>query len=83
VLTGHGITAVGSGPYAVEQAVVRALSLDVLARVNVEQALLGGRATDLTPEDIAELPDLGSAFNDLNLWRHRLARLRLAGLGLD
>jgi ribulose-5-phosphate 4-epimerase/fuculose-1-phosphate aldolase len=83
VLTGHGIVTVGSGPYAVEQAVVRALSLDVLARVNVEQAKLGGRATDLTPEDIAELPDLGSAFNDLNLWRHRLARLRLAGLGLD
>lgn len=83
VLTGHGIVTVGSGPHAVEQAVVRALSLDVLARVNVEQAALGGHAEDLTPEDIAELPDLGSAFNDLNLWRHHLALLRLSGLELD
>jgi ribulose-5-phosphate 4-epimerase/fuculose-1-phosphate aldolase len=83
VLSGHGIATVGSGPHAVEQAVVRALSLDVLARVNVEQARLGGRAEDLTPEDVAELPDLGAAFNDLNLWRHHLARLRLAGLALD
>jgi len=83
VLSGHGITTVGSGPHAVEQAVVRALSLDVLARVNVEQARLGGHAEDLRDEDIAELPDLGAAFNDLNLWRHHLARLRQAGLGLD
>lgn len=83
VLAGHGITTVGSGPHAVEQAVVRALSLDVLARVNVEQATLGGHAADLTPADIAELPDLGTAFNDLNLWRHHLALLRLAGLELD
>lgn len=83
VLTGHGITTVGSGPHAVEQAVVRALSLDVLARVNVELATLGRHAEDLTPADIAELPDLGSAFNDLNLWRHHLALLRLAGLELD
>jgi len=83
VLNGHGIATVGSGPYAVEQAVVRALNLDVLARVSVEQALLGDRAEDLTPEDIAELPDLGSAFNDLNVWRHHVARLRHAGLDLD
>lgn len=83
VLTGHGIATVGSGEHAVEQAVVRALNLDVLARVNVEQARIGGRPADLTPEDIAELPDLGSAFNDLNVWRHHRARLRLAGLALD
>lgn len=83
VLAGHGIATVGSGEYAVEQAVVRALNLDALARVNVEQALLGGRAADLDDEDIAELPDLGSSFNDLNLWRHHVARLRLAGLDLD
>lgn len=83
VLSGHGIATVGSGPHAVEQAVVRALNLDVLARVNIEHARLGGHAADLPPEDVAELPDLGASFNDLNLWRHHLARLRLAGLGLD
>ncbi|MPZ82510.1 MAG: class II aldolase/adducin family protein [Actinophytocola sp.] len=83
VLSGHGIVTVGSGPHAVEQAVVRALNLGLLARVGVEQARLGGRPADLTPEDIAELPDLGAAFNDLNLWRHHVARLRLTGLELD
>ena len=83
VLRGHGIVTVGSGEHAVEQAVARALNLDVLARVNIERERLGGRGTDLTPDDIAELPDLGASFNDLLLWRHHLARLRLAGLALD
>lgn len=83
VLSGHGIVTVGSGPHAVEQAVVRALNLDLLARVCLEQVRLGDHAASLTPEDIAELPDLGAAFNDLNLWRHHVARLRLAGLELD
>jgi 3,4-dihydroxyphthalate decarboxylase len=96
LMKGHGIAAVGSGRYAVEQAVVRALTLEVLARVSVERARLGDRralagadsgklhrpAADLTPEDVAELPDLGSSFNDLNVWRHHVARLRLAGLAL-
>lgn len=83
VLRGHGIATVGSGEHAVEQAVVRALNLDVLARVSVDRARLGDRAADLTPADIAELPDLGTSFNDLNLWRYQVARLRLAGLALD
>jgi ribulose-5-phosphate 4-epimerase/fuculose-1-phosphate aldolase len=80
VMRGHGITAVGSGPHAVEQAVVRALALDVLARVSLESARLGGRAPELPPEDVAELPDLGGAFNDVMLFRHHLARLRHEGL---
>ena len=83
VMRGHGITAVGSGPHAVEQAVVRALSLDVLARVSLESARLGGRAPELSPEDVAELPDLGGAFNDVMLFRHHLARLRHEGLLLE
>lgn len=82
VMRGHGITTVGSGAHAVEQAVGRALALDVLARVSVERARLGDRAADLLPEDVAELPDLGGSFNDLNVWRHHVARLRLAGLAL-
>jgi ribulose-5-phosphate 4-epimerase/fuculose-1-phosphate aldolase len=83
LMKGHGIVTVGSGPYAVQQAVVRALALDVLARVSVERARLGDRAANLIAEDVAELPDLGSSFNHLNIWRHHLARLRLAGLALD
>jgi ribulose-5-phosphate 4-epimerase/fuculose-1-phosphate aldolase len=80
VLRGHGIATVGSGPHAVEQAVVRALALDALARVSVESARLGGRAPDLSPEDVAELPDLGGSFNDVMMFRHHLARLRHEGL---
>jgi ribulose-5-phosphate 4-epimerase/fuculose-1-phosphate aldolase len=83
VMRGHGITAVGSGPHAVEQAVCRALALDALARVCLESARLGGRAADLPPEDVAELPDLGGAFNDVMLFRHHLARLRHEGLLLE
>ncbi len=80
VLRGHGIATVGSGPHAVEQAVGRALALDVLARVSLESARLGGRAVELPPEDVAELPDLGGSFNDVMLFRHHLARLRHEGL---
>ena len=83
VMRGHGITTVGSGPHAVEQAVCRALALETLARVSLESARFGGRARDLPPEDVAELPDLGGAFNDVMLFRHHLARLRHAGLLLE
>jgi ribulose-5-phosphate 4-epimerase/fuculose-1-phosphate aldolase len=83
ILRGHGIVTVGSGEHAVEQAVVRALNLEVLARISVERARLGDNAPDLTPADIAELPDLGTSFNDLTVWRYQVARLRLAGLALD
>ena len=83
VLRGHCIAAVGSGPDAVEQAVGRALALDVLARVSVESVRLGGRAAELPPEDVAELPDLGGSFNDGMLFRHHLARLRHEGLLLE
>jgi 3,4-dihydroxyphthalate decarboxylase len=80
LMRGHGIATVGSGPHAVEQAVGRALALDALARVSLESARLGGRATELPPEDVAELPDLGGSFNDVMMFRHHLARLRHEGL---
>ena len=83
VMRGHGITAVGSGEHAVEQAIGRALAVDVLARVSVESARLGGRTAELTAEDVAELPDLGGDFNDVMLFRHHLARLRHEGLLLQ
>jgi ribulose-5-phosphate 4-epimerase/fuculose-1-phosphate aldolase len=80
LMRGHGIAAVGSGSHAVEQAVVRALALDALARVSLESARLGGKAPELPPEDVAELPDLGGSFNDVMMFRHHLARLRHEGL---
>ena len=77
VLKGHGITVTGA---SVEEAVVRALNLNVLATVTLELARLGV-APDVVPdEDVAELPDLGSAFNDLSVWRFHLAKLASRGL---
>lgn len=83
VLRGHGIVTVGSGPHAVEQAVARALALDVLARVSLDVHRLGGGAPDISDADVAELPDLGGAFTDVMLFRHHLARLRQEGLLLE
>jgi 3,4-dihydroxyphthalate decarboxylase len=77
VLRGHGITVTGD---CVEQAVVRALNLNTLAAVTLEIARLGRRAEPVPPEDVAELPDLGSAFNDLAVWRYHAAKARRAGL---
>jgi 3,4-dihydroxyphthalate decarboxylase len=77
VLKGHGITVTGE---SVEQAVVRALGLNTLATVMLEVARAGGTATPIPAEDVAELPDLGSAFNDLAVWRHHVAKARRAGL---
>jgi 3,4-dihydroxyphthalate decarboxylase len=77
ILRGHGITATGD---SVEQAVVRAINLTALAEVTVELARLGSRAEPIPAEDIAELPDLGSAFNEVAVWRYHVARARRAGL---
>jgi len=80
VLRGHGVTTAGG---SVEQAVVRALNLDVLARVTLDLARLGRTAPEVPEQDMAELPDLGGAFNDLAVWRHHVARLESAGLSLS
>jgi ribulose-5-phosphate 4-epimerase/fuculose-1-phosphate aldolase len=71
VLRGHGITVAGE---TVGQAVVRALHLDALARVTLELARLGRTAPEIPPEDVAELPDLGSVLNDEAAWRYHVAR---------
>jgi ribulose-5-phosphate 4-epimerase/fuculose-1-phosphate aldolase len=77
VLRGHGITVTGE---SVEQAVVRALNLNALAEVTLAVARVGGRPEPIPAEDVAELPDLGSAFNDLAVWRYHLAKARKQGL---
>jgi ribulose-5-phosphate 4-epimerase/fuculose-1-phosphate aldolase len=76
VLRGHGITAVGE---TVQQAVVRAVNLNVLATVTAELARLGRSASDISAEDIVELPDLGSRFNDETNWRCLRAKLGRSG----
>jgi len=80
VLRGHGVTATGA---SVEHAVARALAVDSLARMACRVAALGGEVRPLPPDDLAQLPDLGSGFNDELVWRHHEERLRRAGLGID
>ena len=80
VLRGHGVTTTGA---SIEQAVARALAVDSLARMACRVAELGGTPAALPSPDLAQLPDLGSAFNDDMLWRHHEQRLEHAGLGLE
>ncbi|MCW2946725.1 MAG: 3,4-dihydroxyphthalate decarboxylase [Actinoallomurus sp.] len=77
VLRGHGLTATGA---TLEQAVIRALNVDELARICLEVAQAGGDPADLPAEDLAELPDLGSTFNDTLLWQYHTARLAHDGM---
>jgi ribulose-5-phosphate 4-epimerase/fuculose-1-phosphate aldolase len=72
VLRGHGLTSSGG---SVEEAVLRAISVDQIARLSLTVASAGGTLRDLPAEDMAELPDLGGAFNHATAWRHELARL--------
>lgn len=71
VLRGHGITTVGA---TLERAVANALNLDCLARVTLAVAQAGKVASDIPLEDLAEMPDLGSSFNDLSLWRFHASK---------
>lgn len=76
IMRGHGVTVTGD---TVAQAVVRAVNLDVLTRVTRELALLGATPPEVSPEDMAELPDLGSAFQDEMVWRSLAAAARADG----
>lgn len=87
VLRGHGVTATGE---TLEQAMVRTLNLNTLAAATLAaasgsaasgSAASGGRPVpDIPAEDIAELPDLGSAFNDGSVWRYYCAKAEREGL---
>ncbi|MFP5072194.1 class II aldolase/adducin family protein [Pseudonocardia nantongensis] len=72
VLRGHGLTSTGA---AVPEAVLNAVSVDRIARLSLTVVSAGGRLQDLPETDMAELPDLGGAFNHDTAWRHELARL--------
>ncbi|UGS35319.1 class II aldolase/adducin family protein [Capillimicrobium parvum] len=76
ILLGHGITVAAQ---TVEQATVLAVNLNVLLAVSVELARLGAQPPELDARDLAELPDLGSAFNDRFVWQAMAAELE-AGL---
>jgi ribulose-5-phosphate 4-epimerase/fuculose-1-phosphate aldolase len=80
VLRGHGITTVGA---TLEQAVARALAVDALARMATQVAALGATPTTRPADELDQLPDLGTTFNDELVWRFHERRLRHDGLAMD
>jgi ribulose-5-phosphate 4-epimerase/fuculose-1-phosphate aldolase len=77
VLRGHGLLSVAGGEpmTAVATAVVHAAAVDSLARMMLAVAATGAPLRAIPDEDLAELPDLGGAFNVSTMWRHLLTRL--------
>jgi ribulose-5-phosphate 4-epimerase/fuculose-1-phosphate aldolase len=80
LMKGHGITVAGK---TVEEATVRALNFNTLARVTLQVAQTGRKAPDISPEDIENLPDLGSTFNDTWVWRYYARKLKEEDLRLS
>ncbi|MBZ3900404.1 class II aldolase/adducin family protein [Streptomyces griseiscabiei] len=72
LLRGHGLTSTGT---SVQEAVLRAVSVDTIARLSLDVVKAGGTLRDLPDEDMRELPDLGGGFNHDTAWRHEMARL--------
>src|SRR3990172_1874709 len=73
LMKGHGITVTGKTG---EEAPVRPLNFNPLARGAVASGPAGRRAPDISPQDIERLPDLGSTFNDTWVWRYYVRKLR-------
>jgi 3,4-dihydroxyphthalate decarboxylase len=70
LLRGHGVTVTGA---TVEEAVVRTIALETLAKVTLQLAQLGTTAPIIPANDLAELPDLGAGFNNDAQWRALVA----------
>lgn len=79
VLRGHGIVSVGR---TVEEAVVRAINIEILARMLVLASARGPVEYEVSDEDRAAMPDLGSTFNDTYVWQYQRSRLVHAGLAV-
>ena len=73
ILRGHGLVTVGS---SVAEAMLRALHVQTLARVSLAVHAVGVSPIPIPDEDFAELPDLGTGFNEATLWRHHVGRPR-------
>lgn len=79
VLRGHGIVTTGK---SVPEALSRALSIDTLARMILRATSAGAASEPMTDEDLEQLPDLGSGFNDQMIWQFHLKMLGAAGFAL-
>lgn len=72
LLRGHGVTVAGEG---VEQATTRTITLDRLLDVTVQLAQLRAAPPEVSDLDGAELPNLGSSFNDALAWQALVAEV--------
>jgi ribulose-5-phosphate 4-epimerase/fuculose-1-phosphate aldolase len=73
LMKGHGITVTGK---TLEEATMRALNFNILAKVTLQVAMTGKEAPSISQEDMDELPDLGSTFNDYWGWRYYVKKLQ-------
>jgi ribulose-5-phosphate 4-epimerase/fuculose-1-phosphate aldolase len=73
LMKGHGITVTGK---TIEEATVRALNFNALARATLQVAQTGRKAPDISPDDMEKLPDLGSTFNDTWVWHYYARKLK-------
>ncbi|HEU4997921.1 MAG TPA: class II aldolase/adducin family protein [Lapillicoccus sp.] len=71
VLRGHGLA---SAAASIAQAVLQAVSVDLLARLSLDVLRAGGRLREVPAEDLAGLPQLGRGLNVEAAWRHEVAR---------
>ncbi len=72
LMTGHGVTVTGK---TVEEATVRTLNFHALAKISLQVAQTGRTAPDISRQDMEQLPDLGSTFNDLWAWRYYVKKM--------
>lgn len=73
LMKGHGITVTGK---TVEEATMRALNFNMLAKATLQVAQIGRTAPNVSPEDVENLPELGSTFNDTWTWRYYVRKLK-------
>jgi ribulose-5-phosphate 4-epimerase/fuculose-1-phosphate aldolase len=72
LLRGHGVTIAAP---TIEAATTLAVDLDTLLVTTLELARLGAVPPELSEQDLAELPDLGSGFNHRFSWQALVAAL--------
>lgn len=72
LLRGHGITVAAP---SLEGAVTTSVDLDELLRITLELHRIGAEPPELEEADLAELPDLGSGFNERFVWQSLVADL--------
>ncbi|MFE4503231.1 class II aldolase/adducin family protein [Rhodococcus sp. NPDC056743] len=72
VMRGHGLTSTGT---SVQEAVLRAISVDTIASLSLAVVSAGGTLRPISAQDLADLPNLGSGLNLGAAWRHEVSRL--------